>query len=178
MVIDALDGSDDVIVVGHSLGGMTVPLVPAHTHVYLCAYVPQPGRALTNRGSEAFGPGFAASAVRDELERPYWPDPAAAARDLQYPAESATLAGRLRRQARKPSVERSPLDAHPDTQRAYIVCTDDYAVPPDWQRTVAREELGVQPIELDSGHSPMLTCPAELAAVLDRLAANRRRHQT
>jgi len=30
----------------------------------------------------------------------------------------------------------------------------------------------VQPIELDSGYSPMLTCPAELAEILDRLAAN------
>jgi len=29
VVIEALDGSDDAIVVGHSLGGMTIPLVPA-----------------------------------------------------------------------------------------------------------------------------------------------------
>lgn len=82
VVIDALDGSDDVIVVGHSLGGMAVPLVPARTHVYLRAYAPQPGRELTDRGSEAFGPGFADSAICDELERSYWPDPAAAASDL------------------------------------------------------------------------------------------------
>ena len=94
---------------------MTVPLVPARMHVYLCAYVPQPGRALIDRGSEAFGPEFADSAVRDELERSYWPDPTAAAHDLQYPAERATLTGRLRRQARKPSVEPSPLDALSDT---------------------------------------------------------------
>lgn len=178
VVIDALDGADDAIVVGHSLGGMTVPLVPARMHVYLCAYVPQPGRALIDRGPEAFGPGFADSAIRDELERSYWPDPAAAAHDLQYPAENATLAGRLRRQARKPSVEPSPLAAYPDTQRAYIVCTDDYAVPPEWQRAVARGELGVEPIELSSGHSPMLTCPAELAEILDRLAADDRVDQS
>jgi len=101
---------------------MTVPLIPARVHVYLSAYVPQPGRALSDRGSEAFGPGFGDSRVRDELGRSYWPDPAAAAHDLQYPAGSATLAGRLRRQARKPSVEPTPLAAHPDTQRAYIVC--------------------------------------------------------
>ena len=51
VVIDAGDGSHDVIVVGHSLGGMSVPLVPARMHVYLGAYVPQPGRALIDRGS-------------------------------------------------------------------------------------------------------------------------------
>jgi hypothetical protein len=59
---------------------------PARTQVYLCAHVPQPGRAATDRGSEAFGPGFAESAIRDELERSYWPDAAAAARDLRYRA--------------------------------------------------------------------------------------------
>jgi pimeloyl-ACP methyl ester carboxylesterase len=142
VVIEALDGSDDAIVVGHSLGGKTIPLVPARMHVYLCAYVPQPGRALIDRGSEAFGPGFADAALRDELERSYWPAPAAAAHDLQYPAESAALTGRLRRQARKPSVEPSPLDALPATPCAYIVCTTDYAVPPDWQRHVAERNWG------------------------------------
>jgi pimeloyl-ACP methyl ester carboxylesterase len=44
VVIEALDGSDDAIVVGHSLGGMTIPLVPARMHVYLCAYVSRAGR--------------------------------------------------------------------------------------------------------------------------------------
>ena len=56
LIIDALEGSDDAIVVGRSLGGISVPLVPARTLVYLYAYVPQPGRALIDRGSEAFGP--------------------------------------------------------------------------------------------------------------------------
>ena len=170
IVIDALGGQDDAIVVGHSLGGMTIPLVPARIHVWLCAYVPQPGRALVDRGEAAFGPGFAASALRDELERSYWPDVAAAAHDLQYPADVAHLAERLRRQARRPSTEPSPITAMPTSQRAYVVCADDYAVPPEWQRRVARDELGVEPIELASGHSPMLTCPSDLAEILDRLA--------
>jgi hypothetical protein len=59
----------------------------------------------------------------------------------------------------------------PTAQRAYIVCTEDYAIPPGWQRSVARDELGVEPIELASGHSPMLACPRDLAEILDRLAA-------
>jgi pimeloyl-ACP methyl ester carboxylesterase len=171
IVTDALGGVTDAIVVGHSLGGLTVPLVPARMHVYLCAYVPQPGRALVDRGAPAFGPGFAASVVRDELERSWWPNLAAAAHDLQYPPDATSFTARLRRQARWLSVEASPLVALPDTPAAYIVCTSDYAVPPEWQRWVARAELGVEPIELDSGHSPMLSCPAELAGVLDGLAA-------
>jgi len=37
VVIDALDRADDAIVVGHSLGGMTVPLVP---HACTCTCAP------------------------------------------------------------------------------------------------------------------------------------------
>ena len=41
---------------------------------------------------------------------------------------------------------------------------------PDWQRHLARDVLGVEPIELDAGHSPMLSLPRELADILDALA--------
>jgi pimeloyl-ACP methyl ester carboxylesterase len=166
----ALGGADDAIVVGHSLGGMTIPLVPARTLVYLCAYVPEPGRALADRSEDAWAAGFAASTLRDDLGRSYWPDLAAAAHDLQYPPEAAALAAKLRPQARKPSIEPSPLTAHPDVDTAFVVCTDDYAVPPDFQRRMAREELGVEPVELRSGHSPMLTHVRELADALTSLA--------
>jgi pimeloyl-ACP methyl ester carboxylesterase len=171
IVGDALHGVRDAIVVGHSLGGLTVPLVPARMHVYVCAYVPQPGRALADRGPEAFAPGFGDSRERDELDRSWWPDRDAAAHDLQYPAEFAALTAKLRRQAPTPSREPTPLTRLPDTARAYVSCTSDHAVPPEWQRQAARDELGVEPIMLDSGHSPMLSCPRELADALDRLAA-------
>jgi pimeloyl-ACP methyl ester carboxylesterase len=168
-VREALGGTEDAIVVGHSLGGMTIPLVPARTLVYLCAYVPEPGRALADRSDDAWGPGFGASMERDELGRSYWHDLAAAAHDLQYPPEAAALAARLRPQARKPSIEPSPLVALPEVDSAFLMCTDDYAVPPDFQRRMARDELGVEPIELQSGHSPMLAVPRELADALESL---------
>jgi hypothetical protein len=51
----------------------------------------------------------------------------------------------------------------------YIVCTRDAVIRPEWQRHLARDVLGVEPLELDSGHSPMLECPRELALLLDAL---------
>jgi len=170
VVRDALGGVEDAIVVGHSLGGLTIPLVPARRLVFLCAYVPEPGRALVERGADAWSPGFAESALRDELGRSYWPDLDAAARDLQYPPEAAGLAAKLRRQARRPAQDSSPLAALPDVERTFVVCASDYAVPPEFQRRMAREELGVEPVELETGHSPMLTLPRELAAILDTLS--------
>jgi pimeloyl-ACP methyl ester carboxylesterase len=170
VVHEDLDGEPDAIVVGHSLAGLTVPLVPAGRHVYLCAFVPQPGRSLVDRGPEVFGPGFAATVLRDKLKRSYWPDLDAAAHDLQYPAQHAGLAARLRPQGRRPSIEPSTIDTLPGTPCTYVVCVLDAAITPESQRRMATLELGVEPVEVDSGHSPMLSCPRELAEILDGLA--------
>jgi pimeloyl-ACP methyl ester carboxylesterase len=51
----------------------------------------------------------------------------------------------------------------------YIVCTQDAVVRPEWQRHLARDVLGVEPLELAAGHSPMLERPRELAGLLDTL---------
>ena len=82
------------VLVGHSLGGLTIPLVPARLRVFLCALVPGLDR------SEAYVPGFGSTRSRDELGRSYYPDPTDAARELQYPEDAAQLAQKLRRQRR------------------------------------------------------------------------------
>jgi alpha/beta hydrolase family protein len=146
------------VVVGYSLGGLTIPSVEAGTHVFLTALVAGTG------WHGVFVPGFGDARVRDELGRSYYPDPADAARELQIPPELAHLAVKLRRQA--------PYDGAPGhvERPAYIVCTRDAVIRPDWQRHLARDVLGVEPLELDAGHSPMLECPRELADVLDQAA--------
>ena len=42
-------------------------------------------------------------------------------------------------------------------------------VSPSWSRRVARERLGVEPVELPSGHFPMITHPEPLADALAQL---------
>ena len=145
------------VVVGHSLGGLTIPFVQAETHVFVTALVGGTG------GPDVFVPGFGDGRVRDELGRSYYPDPAVAAAELQYPPEHAHLAAGLRRQAPL-SAERAPVE-----QPVYVVCAQDAAIRPDWQRHLARDVLVVEPHELEAGHSPMLECPRELAALLDAL---------
>jgi pimeloyl-ACP methyl ester carboxylesterase len=61
------------------------------------------------------------------------------------------------------------LESWPDVDCRSIVCRDDHAINPAWVRTAAHERLGVEAIELDGGHSPFMTRPAELAKVLDSL---------
>ncbi|MGH3053402.1 MAG: alpha/beta fold hydrolase [Gaiellaceae bacterium] len=147
------------VVVGHSLGGLTIPHVEARVHVFLTALVGGTGAGWT----DVFVPGFGEGRVRDELGRSYYPDPAVAASELQYPSEDAHLASRLRRQA--------PVDADRVAveRPVYVICERDAAIRPEWQRHLANDVLGVEPLELDSGHSPMLECPHDLRVLLDAL---------
>jgi hypothetical protein len=145
------------VVVGWSLGGVTIPFVEADTHVFLAALVAGTG------WEGVLVPGFGDARIQDELGRSYYPDPADAARELQFPAEHAHLAARLRRQAPYTGAP-APVE-----RPAYVVCTRDGAVRPDWQRHLARDVLDVEPLELDAGHSSPLECPRALAVLLAAL---------
>jgi hypothetical protein len=54
-------------------------------------------------------------------------------------------------------------------ERTSIVCRDERSISPAWSRRMSLEQLGVEPVELDGGHSPFLARPAELAAVIHRV---------
>jgi pimeloyl-ACP methyl ester carboxylesterase len=182
VVAEAIPPADDLVVVGHSLGGLTIPLVaarrPVRRLVFLCALVPVFGRSLVEQ--VAAEPEMYHPVGRGHPGRITGPDGAtwfrdeAAARDVFYhdcaPDDVGWAFRHLARQAAAPRREPCPLSAWPPGERAYVVCRDDRAVSPDWSRRAARERLGVEPIELDGSHSPFISRPAALAAVLDRLA--------
>ena len=182
-VVDrALPAASDLVLVGHSLAGLTIPLVaarrPVRRLVYLCAIVPQFGRSLAEQ--VAADPSLYDDVLRRHPGRITAPDgsvtfrDAAAARDVFYhdcpPEDVAWAFARLRPQAAAPRLERCPLTGWPSGARASILCREDRAISPAWSRRVARERLDVEPIELAGSHSPFMTQPSHLAAVLDRLA--------
>jgi pimeloyl-ACP methyl ester carboxylesterase len=109
-------------------------------------------------------------AVDPPLRRLY-PEPDDAIREMYprlSPQAAREAAGRLRPSTSP--LDSYPLSAPPDVATALIYTTDDEFFPPEWERFVAREVLGVDPIELPGGHFPMLERPEELADLLDRLA--------
>lgn len=63
------------------------------------------------------------------------------------------------------------LKALPDVDYAYIACADDRIISPAWQRYAAQKRLGVEAIEIPSGHCPHLSRPAHLAEVLNEIAS-------
>jgi pimeloyl-ACP methyl ester carboxylesterase len=158
----AVGRQPDAIVVGHSLGGFTIAHIEARARVYLAALPPLPNRELDECFAEGFG-GF----VRDTLDRSYWPDADTAAAGM-YPdcsrVQSDWAFAQLRRQARL-----DPVPAPFGKGDIVIATLRDAAVDPGWQLRTASTH-GTRVIELDSGHSPFLTQPAELADVLGSLA--------
>ena len=180
-VADALEGVDgDVVVVGHSMAGMCVPVVatlrPVRRLVFLGAMVPVPGMVYldylaTEPGAVTFagagdltgdGPPAGASGIGWEHAR------AGFYHDLPEPVARRAWE-RLRPQSLTVFTEQCPIDAWPDVPSTSIVMTDDRAVGPDWSRRVARERLGADLIELPGSHSPFYSRPLELARVLAAL---------
>ena len=148
-----------LVVVGHSLGGFTAPLVCARVEVELlvlvAAMIPAPGELFadwwTNTGHEDSG---------DDDDEVFYHD---------VPAELAAEAKRRARgEASKALREPWPLPAWPDTPTRYLLCRDDRLFPAAWARRHARERLGLEPDEIGGGHYVALSRPRELA---DRLAA-------
>jgi pimeloyl-ACP methyl ester carboxylesterase len=173
VVVDSLAAvDDDLVVVGHSLGGLTIPLValarPVRRLVFLCCSYPEPGRSVAD--------------VMDEEGKPLHarpgqlylssPDVARAEFYNLCPRELQDWAiSRLRPQARTPHLEVTPLERWPDVPRTVIFTTNDMTLPRDLALRLARRALpDVTPIEFPGDHSPFLSRPAELAELLVRLA--------
>lgn len=170
---------NDVILVGHSLGGLTIPVVAEHRPVagliFMCAFLPDPGKPM-QVDPDTFSPAWAAltaQQVTHDDGSTSWPlDPAVEAffHDLPHD-QAATAARQLRRQSWTPANQDNPLKALPTAPAAYVLCTEDRVVAPGWSRRVARSRLGVDPIELPGGHAPMLVDPDLIADLLDQMAA-------
>jgi pimeloyl-ACP methyl ester carboxylesterase len=173
----ALRNADDVVLVPHSLGGLVGPVVarrrPLRALVYVSALIPEPGLSFSEQLSAESEPVLVFEGGRevDDEGRSYWPDPEATAR-IMYgdlaPQDARWAAERLRPQAQRSQAEPSP--APPEGLRVgSIIGANDRVVSPSWSRRVARERLGVEPVELPSGHFPMITHPELLADALAQL---------
>jgi pimeloyl-ACP methyl ester carboxylesterase len=170
-----LDGAlRDVVVVGHSLGALVVPLVaarvPARRIVMLAGIIGSPGLSMAELASTDSDRDLhlADDEIEVDPERRFRFSAAGAARALFHdcPPEQAQAATARLRFQRSMWTQVSHFDAWPDCERVSITCTQDRVVNPIWSDRVARERLGVAPVHLPGGHSPFLSRPAELAGLL------------
>jgi pimeloyl-ACP methyl ester carboxylesterase len=156
-VSEAVGDRTDLVVVAHSLGGFTAPLVcariPVELLVLVAAMIPSPGELFEDWWTNT---GYEESGYEDVFYHDVPPELAAEARRRERDE-----AGRAMR-------EPWPLEAWPDTPTRYLLCRDDRMFPAAWARRHARERLGIEPDEMDGGHYISLSRPHEL---VDRLVA-------
>jgi pimeloyl-ACP methyl ester carboxylesterase len=176
-VIDAIDAvtaptDDDVVLVGHSLAGMCLPVIASQRSVrrmvFLAAMVPAPGRVYADYLAEN------PDAMIFDMNVEGTPGPIGmsweAARNGFYHDCPEPLARRAFERLRPTTLtvftERCPIDQWPDVPSTYILMKNDRAVGQDWSRRVALERLRADLIEMDGAHSPFYSQPVELAELL------------
>jgi pimeloyl-ACP methyl ester carboxylesterase len=100
-------GPQPPTIVGHSLAGITIPLVteltPVGRLVYLAALIPRPGETIVDVIAQEAALGAVNGLARDDQNRSYWTSAAAAIEVLYHdcaPAIARAAAARLRPQAR------------------------------------------------------------------------------
>jgi pimeloyl-ACP methyl ester carboxylesterase len=156
-VVEAVGDRRDVVVVGHSLGGFTAPLVcvriPVDLLVLVAAMIPCAGELFSDWWGNT---GYEESGYDEVFYHDVPPELAAEARR------------RERDEAARALREPWPLEAWPDTPTRYLLCRDDRMFPAAWARRHARERRGIEPDEMDGGHYISLSRPRELA---ERLVA-------
>lgn len=176
-VVRAMEGIEGRrILVAHSAGGATIPLVAARTPVdhmvFAAAIVPQPGQSI----AEALGPATLETIMAITLEngdgtRSFDFDLLASlVPENQRASYLAFLKATQRKQGFHAMTQGWPGAGIPAVPRSYVLCTEDQLIPPERQRTFAAA-LGVAPVEIASEHSVFAIRPAELAAILISLAA-------
>jgi pimeloyl-ACP methyl ester carboxylesterase len=178
--VDAALPADSVpVLVGHSAGGLTIPLVaarrPVRRLIFLAALLPMPGRTPNEqRSSEPVDGGFVPTTAQwTDLGGGLWAVGADTATELFFPDAPQALAewatARFRPQWYGILDQPMPIERWPSVESRSIVCRDDRAVNPDWVRAVAHERLETEAVEIDGGHSPFLTRPVELADLIHSL---------
>ena len=159
-IVRAVGSRGDLVVVAHSLGAFTAPLVcarlPVQLLVLVAGMIPSPG--------EFFDDWWRNSGYEDSGED-----------DVFYhdvPPPLAAEAQRREREERSRALrEPWPLDAWPETPTRYLLCRGDRMFPAAFARRHARERLGIEADEIDGGHYISLSRPRELAERLHAYAA-------
>lgn len=162
VVVDAIEAIHDggeLVVVGMSWGGYVAPiaaqLAQADRLILVSPMVPRPGETDSEMW-EATGWRYP-----DGDPDPFYHD--------VDPALAAEAKSRERGQS--DITEPWPLDAWPDVPTHVIIGRDDRMFPADWLRRVVRDRLGIEPDEIDAGHTSALSRPRELVDLMESYRA-------
>jgi predicted alpha/beta hydrolase family esterase len=173
-VVEAVGDRHDLVVVAHSYGSFTAPLVADRRAVdglvLVAGMVPDPGEPPADWWSNT---GYE-QAVQEQARR----DGGKTGSDDPFVCFYHDVPRALAEEAL--SKERSesntayhdpwPLDAWPAVPTRFVLCNQDRVFPPDFTRRIVAERLAITPDEIAAGHCVSLSRPRELADMLDNHA--------
>jgi pimeloyl-ACP methyl ester carboxylesterase len=166
-VVEAVGDRHDLVVVAHSYGSFTAPLVADRRAVdglvLVAGMVPDPGEPPADWWSNT---GYG-QAVQEQARR----DGGKTGSDDPFVSFYHDVPRALAEEAL--SKERSesdtayhdpwPLDAWPAVPTKFVLCLEDRVFPANFMRRVVAERLDIEPDEIASGHCIALSRPKELA---------------
>ena len=177
-ILDAAEGP--TLLLGHSMGGFPITAAAQHAPerftalIYLCAYLPRAGQTLAEMRKAGSSQPLAGAFQIDATRTTFTFDPSQAPALFYHdcPPEDVALAqASLCPQPIRP--QETPI---PNTSRAeqlprfYIRCTDDRAIPPDYQTTMSASLPPDHVLALPTSHSPFFSAPEALARQIDEIA--------
>lgn len=185
-VIELLRSGPPAVLVGHSMGGMTVTQAAARAPeqiealIYVSAFIPADGESLMDLTHR---PEAAGDMIQSNIEVSGEPpvarlsDEAAKAAIYNNCTDEQAAWGITRRGGQPVIPMTQPLRVDPEhadafaaLRRSYVTCLRDNCIMPAMQRFMF-ERAGCDPvIELDTDHAPYLSKTSELVAAIDRLA--------
>jgi pimeloyl-ACP methyl ester carboxylesterase len=158
-VLQAIGDRDDLVVVGHSLGGFTAPLVasrrPLDRIVLVAAMIPAPGESANDWWQTSGHLEVYDGPDGSDLHELFFHDVAA---DVEAEAMAHS-----RDECSKAMTEPWPLAEWPGVPTRYVLFRDDRLFAADFARRHARERLGVDADEIPGSHCAYLSQPAKLA---------------
>lgn len=160
---------DDLVVVAHSFGGFTAPLVcdrlPVRELVLVSAMVPAPGESGADWWEATGHPqALAAQDAKDGRD----PDDIVALFYHDVPEQTANEALRHELDQSGTAFEQPwPRASWPEVRTRYLLCREDKLFPKAFVRTMlARRLRGTVPEAIAGSHHPMLSHPARLAGMI------------
>jgi pimeloyl-ACP methyl ester carboxylesterase len=155
VVVEAVGSKQDLVVVGHSFGAFTAPLVAerlrADALVLLAGMIPAPGASPDDWWANTPYVSFYHDVPREIADE-------AMSKERAHPSSAASAAP-------------WPLAAWPDVPTRFLLCSEDRFFPPDFFRRLASDRLGIVPDEIAGSHCVALGRPVELADRLEACAA-------
>jgi len=179
-IVDAL--AEPTILVGHSMGGYPIAKAAEIDNanvaglVYLCAYTPFSGVSLADNRRCAPRQPLLDAIHKSKDGLTFSIDPSQAKSKFYHDCGDTDATEAITRLCPQPilpqETQMEVTSASSALPKAYILCSDDQTIPPEYQRVMTSDWDNSIVHQMATSHSPFYADPQGLAQILDRISGN------